>query len=146
MLFVKTKVGPSDVHGIGLFADEFIPKGAPIWRFTPGLDLKLTESELAGLPELARKCILHYCYHSVVDNAYVLPFDDARFFNHSSNPNVTSIDLPDDPEGMEIASRDIQTGEELLCDCREFDIDCLEGGEIYVSDNMDIRNRKRYNC
>lgn len=132
MLLVKTKVGPSAIQGIGLFADQFIPKGAPIWRLTPGLDVKLTQSELAALPEFARECILHYCYHSVVDNTYVLPFDDARFFNHSLSPNVTSIDLADDPEGMEIASRDIQPGEELTCDCSEFDVDCFEGREIYV--------------
>lgn len=84
------------------------------------------------LPELARQSILHYCYHSTVDGAYVLPFDDARFFNHSSNSNVTSVDVPDDPEGMEIALRDIQPGEELLCDCREFDLDCAQGKEEYA--------------
>jgi hypothetical protein len=26
MLYVKTKIGPSEIEGIGLFADEFIPK------------------------------------------------------------------------------------------------------------------------
>jgi len=132
MLLVKTKVGPSKIHDIGLFADQFIKKGSPIWCFTSGLDLKLNEKELTDLPKLARKQILHYCYHSVVDNTYVLPFDDARFFNHSKNPNTTSIDIPEDSEGLEIASRDIQSGEELLCDCREFDIDCRDGKEDYA--------------
>ncbi len=134
MLLVKTKIGPSRIHGIGLFADQFISKGTPIWRLTPGLDFKLTEEELLKLPKLARECIIHYCYYSVVDNCYVLPFDDARFFNHSENPNVASVDLPDDPEGMEIASRDIQPGEELVCDCKEFDVDCRDGKEEYVKE------------
>jgi hypothetical protein len=132
MLLVKTKIGPSQIHGMGLYADGFIPKGTAIWRFAKGLDMKLTQEELDALPSLAKECILHYCYHSDVDNMYVLCFDDARFFNHSSNPNVTSADLPDDPEGMEVALRDIQPGEELLCDCRDFDIDCVEGRESYV--------------
>lgn len=132
MLLIKTYIGPSDINGIGLFADAFVPKGTPIWRFTKGLDLKISEARLQTLPDLARECVLHYCYHSVVNDTYVLPFDDSRFFNHSSHPNVISIDTPDDPEGMEIALRDIQAHEELVCDCREFDIDCLAGREEYA--------------
>ena len=132
MLLVKTKIGLSKIHGIGLFADEAIGKGTEIWRFTAGLDIKLTEEELRVLPKLAQECVFHYCYHSTVDGSYVLPFDDARFFNHAPRPNVISVDLPDDPEGMEIALRAIQAGEELVCDCREFDIDCREGKEDYA--------------
>ena len=134
MLLVKTKIGAIKIHGIGLFADQFIKKGTPIWRFVSELDLKLTENELMNLPSLAKEYILHYCYHSVVDNTYILPFDDARFFNHSKNPNTTSIDIPEDQEGLEIASRDIKPGEELVCDCREFDIDCREGREVYAKE------------
>jgi len=134
MLLVKTKVKLSKIHGMGLFADQFIKKGVSVWKFSPGLDLKLTEEELDKLPKLARECYLHYCYHSIVDDTYVLPFDDARFFNHSKNHNTTSIDVPDDPEGLEIASRDIEAGEEILCDCKEFDIDCRDGTEEYAKD------------
>ena len=132
MLLVKTKLGPSKIHGIGLFADEDIGTGTEIWRFTPGLDIKLTEKELLALPKLAHESILHYCYHSTVDKTYVLPFDGARFFNHDPRPNVGSVDVPEDPEGMEIALREIRAGEELVCDCREFDIDCREGKEDYA--------------
>ncbi|MBU1632269.1 MAG: hypothetical protein ABH824_07450 [Nanoarchaeota archaeon] len=32
MLFIKTKVLPSKIQGLGLFADEFIPKGTIISR------------------------------------------------------------------------------------------------------------------
>lgn len=132
MLLVKTKIAPSKIHGIGLFADQFIKKGDPIWRFTLNLDIKITEEELMNLPKLAQECFMHYCYHSVVDNTYVLPFDDARFFNHSKNSNTTSVDIQEDPEGLEIASRDIEEGEELLCNCTEFDIDCRDGKEEYA--------------
>ena len=134
MLLVKTKIGSSKIHGIGLFADQFIKKNTPIWRFTPNLDLKINEKELMNLPKLAQEYILHYCYHSIVDNTFVLPFDDARFFNHSKNPNTTSIDIPEDLEGLEIALHDIELGEELLCDCKEFDIDCREGKEEYAKE------------
>ena len=43
MLYVKTKIGQSKIHGMGLFADQFIKKGTIIWKFTPGFDLKFTK-------------------------------------------------------------------------------------------------------
>jgi SET domain-containing protein len=46
MLLVKTRLDRSQISGIGLYADEFIPKGTIIWRFTPGLDLKLNQEQL----------------------------------------------------------------------------------------------------
>jgi|SRR3989344_2451342 len=132
MLLVKTNVEASTIHGLGLFAAQFIAKGTPIWKFTPGLDIKLTEEEFLQLPPLAQESVEHYCYRSVVDRTYVLVFDDARFFNHSKTPNVTSVDTPDESEGMEVALHDIKEGEELLCDCREFDADCRDGKEAYA--------------
>ncbi len=38
MLLVKTKIGQSNISGIGVFADEFIPKGTVIWRYQEGFD------------------------------------------------------------------------------------------------------------
>lgn len=131
MLLVKTKVGSSNIHGLGLFADEFIPEGTKIWEFTAGFDLKVSEEDLKILSEPAREQFLNYCYYSVVDGKYVLCFDDARFFNHSDNPNTTSADSPSHEEGMDVAARDIQPGEEITCDCREFDVDCRDGLESY---------------
>lgn len=45
MLLVKTKIGPSKIHGIELFAAEFIKRGTPTWQFTPGFDLELNKEE-----------------------------------------------------------------------------------------------------
>lgn len=128
---VKTKVLPSKIHGLGLFADEFIAKGTVIWQYHE-LDRKFTEAELAQLPNIARELIDNYCYHSDVDGTYVLCFDDARFINHSPNANTETRALPDQPEGLEVAKRDIQPGEEIVCDCREFDVDCASGRESYA--------------
>jgi SET domain-containing protein len=132
VLLVKTRVKASDVQGLGLFADEFIPKGTPIWEFTPGLDSKLTEDEFNALSPLAREHLERYAYKSTVDGMYVICLDDARYFNHSSTPNVIDKEIPNDPEGINIAARDIQLGEELLCDYAEFDVDSKEGKEPYV--------------
>ena len=47
---------------------------------------------------------------------------DARYFNHSEEPNTVDLD---GPEGPTVAARDIQPGEELTCDYRLFDADVL---------------------
>lgn len=120
MLLVKTKIGPSKINGIGLFANQFIPKGTPIWKFQPGLDLKIDKNELVKLSEPARKQFLKYAYLSSKINKYILSSDDDRFTNHSDNPNVIKTESPDDEEGVNIAARDIQEGEELTCDYKKF--------------------------
>ena len=46
MLFVKTRVLPSRIHGLGLFADEDIPKDTILWKFTSEFDLKFTKEQI----------------------------------------------------------------------------------------------------
>ena len=121
MLLVKTKIGPSRIHGIGLFANQFISKGTLIWKFQSGFDLKIEESELIKLSEPAKEQFFNYAYLNAKTNKYILCFDDARFFNHSDDPNILDIESPDDEEGMNIADKDIQEGEELTCDYKVFD-------------------------
>lgn len=62
MLFVKTKIAPSNIHGIGLFADQFISKGALVWKFTPGFDLKFTSEQILKFPDLLQLYIYKYSW------------------------------------------------------------------------------------
>lgn len=39
MLLIKTKLDLSKIHGVGLFADEFIAKGTKIWEYRPNFGL-----------------------------------------------------------------------------------------------------------
>ncbi|OGC52058.1 hypothetical protein A2982_02455 [candidate division WWE3 bacterium RIFCSPLOWO2_01_FULL_39_13] len=123
MLLVKTKIGPSKINGIGLFADQFIPKETPVWKFMPGFDLVISKDQIQNLSEPARKQFLKYAYFNPETSKYILCFDDARFSNHSNNPNTISVDSFDDEEGVDVAARDIQEGEELTCNYKEFDGD-----------------------
>mgnify|MGYP001610802232 FL=1 len=118
MLLVKTKIGPSKINGLGLFADQLIIKNTPIWKFKRGFDLKYTKTELNQLSEPARDQFLHYCYSYTdeTDHYYVVCADDYRFLNHSVKPNLTNIEVAGEEEGVDIALADIQTGEELVCD------------------------------
>ncbi|HZB95540.1 MAG TPA: SET domain-containing protein-lysine N-methyltransferase [Herpetosiphonaceae bacterium] len=116
MLMVRTKIGPSQIHGIGIFADEFIPKGTLIWQFQQGFDIKLSPEALRKLSPPALEQVLKYGYFE--DGEYILCSDDARFFNASRTPNCTS----GEQKIYTIAARDISKGEELTEDYREFDV------------------------
>ncbi len=114
MLLVKTKIGPSKIHGIGLFAAEFVPKGKEVWKFKTGFDLEFSEKELysLGLSQQALEQFLNYCYRSPGTGKYMLCFDDARFVNHSENPNVKGNGLERELD-MDIALYDISIGDEI---------------------------------
>ncbi len=58
MLMVKTRLGLSEIAGIGLFADQDIPMGTETWRFMNGFDQLLSQSGIESLPEPARSNIL----------------------------------------------------------------------------------------
>ena len=125
MLMVKTKIGPSSIKGagLGLFADQFIPKDTKTWRFMPGLDLVVAEDTLLQLSEAARAQFLNYCYVDKFTKRFILCFDDERFINHSTNPNIVQTMAESELEGFEVALRDIKKGEELFCNYEDFDFD-----------------------
>jgi SET domain-containing protein len=130
MLLVKTRLEKSRVHGIGLFADELIPKNTVLWRFHPAVDLRMTEEAISSLAGPCQEQLRRYTYREKLSGLYVLCGDDARFFNHSSTPNC--LDTDDGNGGLTIAHVDIQPGEELTCDYRLFDLDLIEGRyELY---------------
>lgn len=120
MLSVKTRLGLSKISGIGLYADEFIPKGTIIWRFTPNLDLRFDEMEYQVF-KISHDCerIDNYVYRSLMTGYYILCSDDARFINHSFHPNT--VDTQGDIEGLTIAARDVFPGEEITSDYQLFD-------------------------
>lgn len=122
MLFVETRIAPSAIHGLGLFAAQAIPRGTRIWEFAPGFDLELSEEELQTLSEPCRAQVLAYAYYNAARLRYILCSDDARFVNHSQSPNTLSVGFGErDIEGMTIAARDIAPGEELTEDYGAFE-------------------------
>ncbi len=120
MLLVKTKIGPSKIHGIGLFADQFIAKGVPVWKFAPGFDLEIPAEKISELSEPAQKEFLNYAYLNHKTNKYILCFDYGRFVNHSDTPNMVDSN-PDDDAAPDIAVRNIEEGEELTSNYQGWD-------------------------
>ena len=113
MLLVRTKLGRSAIHGIGVMADEPVRSGQPIWRFAPGIDLVLPDREVAALPTAFRAYLDTYGYRSPgFEASVVLSCDHAKFLNHSEHPNTVL-------SGREtLAGRHIEAGQEITCDYR----------------------------
>ena len=87
MLCVKTVLKQSLIHGIGLFADEDIPKGTIVWKFNDLIDLVLSEEQIDSLEEASKSQILNYSFKTV-NGYYVLVGDDNRFINFSKVRNL----------------------------------------------------------
>jgi len=121
MLLVKTLAQPSKIHGIGLFANQKITKGTVIWKFDPRFDLVFSENEVEDMPEIQRNLIYHFGYFSKELKKYVYSTEDARFINHSVNNNVDSVESSDGTEGYDVANKDIEIGDELTMNYRDFD-------------------------
>ena len=130
MLLVETNIGPSKIHGIGLFAAQFISKGTPIWRFLKGFDIEVNEHDLARLLEPARKQFLHFAYRDPKTKLYTLCFDNARFTNHSDKPNTVTI-INKDGEEIDIAAQDIKSGEEITYNYGDLEDDYGENWKKY---------------
>ena len=123
MLLVKTRLGMSPIEGIGVFADQFIAKGTPTWKFTPGLDQLLSREVVEAIAEPMKSALLRYSYLDKKTGLYIYCLDNARFVNHADVAN-TKGDYPDnDIFGRDIATRDIQPGEEITCNYSEFDME-----------------------
>lgn len=113
-LQVRTMIRPSAIHGIGLFADEFIPKGTITWK-RGALDFYFSPKQLEVECESVVGQYLKYSYYCEEKKLFILCGDDQRFINHSDKPNI--ISTPD----CDVAARDIEDGEELTCDYEEYE-------------------------
>jgi uncharacterized protein len=120
MLLVKTHIALSPIHNLGVFADEFIPAGTEVWRFTPDYDLEIAVEEMEKHPQYVRDFFDHYGYLDFNVNRYLLCFDNARFINHSNDPNIRT-DYTREKHGVDVAVRDISAGEEITTDYRLFE-------------------------
>jgi uncharacterized protein len=120
MLLVRTTLGPSKIHGLGVFAAEPIAAYTVVWSFTPGFDLERDPADVDALPEHLRERLLHYGYVDKYLTRYVLCCDDARFFNHSDEPTLVS-DRSAARHGVDRAARDIAVGEELTVNYDAFE-------------------------
>lgn len=134
MLVVKTKIGQSKIEGVGLFADQFIPKGTITWKFDPKFDIYFDPGEVEKMSEMQKDLVIRFAYLSKKSGKYVYSIDNTRFTNHSTNPNVEENEKlsEGDAEICMVAIRDIQIGEEITIDYREIDAVDEDSDEEYL--------------
>jgi len=114
MLTVKTKLREIPGKGIGLIADQKIKKGQSTWTFNSVIDIRVFKKEV---PEEMNEFFDTYAVDHGKDY-FLLNTDNARFTNHSKNPNTKSLGIDKD----NVALRDIDKGEELTIDYDEIDV------------------------
>jgi len=118
MILVKTILKKSKTHGVGLYADEFIPKGTVTWKYVPWFDISYSDNDLKKMSKHARNQVIWYGYFDKKSKKHILCSDDQRFINHSHNPK--KINIQSTPS-KDVAKKNIKIGEELLCDYNKFD-------------------------
>ncbi len=116
MMLIRTYLGPSGIHGVGVFAGEPIERGAAVWARHPVLDLVVTRQMRAGLPDAMVSYLDTYTYPvgDEADGRVMLDCDNGRYMNHSDAPNTSFKG-----EGGRASVR-IEMGTEITCDYREF--------------------------
>lgn len=115
MFLIRTSVGASRIHGLGVMAEEAVATGQPIWRFEPGIDLVIPVARVQALPEAFRTYLDTYGYHSPeFPDSFVLSCDHAKFLNHAEDPNTAIRGR------TTVAARAIAAGQEITCDYRLF--------------------------
>jgi uncharacterized protein len=115
MIVVPTYLNKSNIHGFGVFAKAFIPKGGKVWEFNPTFDIRFTEKEFEALPPAARAEIEIHLYQPDLGGLLYYESTMGKYMNHAREYNVDFTEV-----GNGWATRDIQPDEELTCDYRQF--------------------------
>lgn len=106
MLTIRTHVADAGEKGLGLFADEFIPAGKLVWKEDLSFDVRIPNKNLSD-----ERFEFLSTYGCLVGDEWQVCLDNARFINHSNNPNIKTVD-----DTMCYATRDILIGEEITID------------------------------
>ena len=122
MLLVNVSVKPSPIHGLGCFANEPIARGQIVWTYDERIDRRIPAEQVPELPRLTQDFLKVYGYAEMINGRKLITVcgDNARFINHSSEPNISANEPG---TGNDVAARDIAAGEELTEDYYRFDVD-----------------------
>ena len=131
MMLVRNYIDKSPIHGIGVFAGEFIAAGTCIWEMTPDCDQVYSEELLATLTAVQRDIVLFYGYIEPGMDGVILCCDNARHYNFSADPNSGSDERMKHGARSTFALRDIAAGEELTFGVDEDDDAARKLGAVY---------------
>lgn len=115
---VYTRLGPSKIHGIGVFAIIDVPKGTYPFKDGDEPIVWVDKSTVETLSEPLRQ--LYYSFAIIKGDKYGCPtsFNDLTsswYLNHSDSPNMAA-----DEDYEFYALRDIHAGQELTINYRSY--------------------------
>src|SRR5271157_4567153 len=115
---VYTRLEPSTIHGVGVFAIIPIPKGTYAFMDHDEPIVWVDKSIVESLPKPLRE--LYYSFAIIKGEKYGCPksFNDLTaswYLNHSERPNMAA-----DKDYRFYAVRDVSAGEELTIDYRSY--------------------------
>ncbi len=115
-----SRIGPSRIHGIGVFAIRKIKKGTHIFYGDDGEMVWVKKDRLSGLPREIKRLYEDFCIVKDRGRVYGCPANFNRltvawFVNCSPNPNIRC-----DGHYRFFALRDIEAGEELTADYKTY--------------------------
>lgn len=119
-------VKPSEIHGLGLFAKKFIPKGVVWWHARPQDVLIISKHQFLTLDNSFEstnikdyiKILLTYSYYERDLDALIFCLDDSRYVNHSYNANSGASE--DENGFCAVTLRNIHPGEEITEDYSKY--------------------------
>ena|SRR5712691_8581533 len=132
---VYTRLGPSRIHGVGVFAIRKIKKGTRIFYGDDGEIVWVKKTQLRGQPKGIKRLYEDFCIVADKGQVYGCPenfncLTVAWFLNCSPHPNVRC-----DRDYQFFALREIEAGEELTVDYRtynQFNMSGATGSEASV--------------
>ena len=109
MLMVPVILKKSQIKGKGIFAKNKIKQGTLVIRIGEK-ERYYSKEQYRKLPPKYRKMLDRFTYWDKKQKRLVYPLDNTKYLNHSCEPNVLN------KGDIDIAARDIKSGEELTYD------------------------------
>jgi SET domain-containing protein len=119
MIHIKYKLNKSNKHGIGLFADEDLPKGQLVYTASPLLDTNITQEKFDSLTDREKEEVQWWGFFDESSKRWHVDFDVSKFINHEKKGTVTQD--KDHEEAHLVTTRDVKRGEELTQNYLEFE-------------------------
>lgn len=117
MMLIRTYLKSSELHGIGCYASQLIPKGTAVWEYNEVIDRVIDYDWFLNAPKSVQEDILFYGEWE--GEYFVLCGDHGKFFNHDEEKCNLQLVEVDDTWRL-IAKKDIQEDGELLYDYNYF--------------------------
>ena len=114
---VPVEVAESPIHGTGVFARTWIPKGTLVWKFDPTM-VVCERDDIVSYDKVTRdKALLGGFFHEP-SGKFVWYEDGMDYVNHADTPfaNIAAKGWTPLEQDANYATRDIAPGEELFED------------------------------